>query len=322
VDVVAALAEVAHRNGYCRPDVDDLQTLEIVEGRHPVVERFAPPGGFVPNDVRLDPETEQILIVTGPNMAGKSTLIRQVALTVILAQMGGFVPARSARLGVCDRVFTRVGAGDNLARGESTFLVEMKETAHILRYATPRSLVILDEIGRGTSTYDGVSIAWGVAEYLHDVIRAKTLFATHYHELCALVNTHPRIRNVSVAAREWNGEVVFLRRLMPGGTSRSFGIDVAKMAGLPQTVVERAREILSALESGVGSTTGARPRAAIPVDATGPQLGLFSPPPELGSSSTRQIADIVGLLRAVDPDGLTPRQALDLLVTLQNKLKQ
>jgi DNA mismatch repair protein MutS len=220
------------------------------------------------------------LIVTGPNMAGKSTLIRQVAHTVILAQMGAFVPARSAQVGLCDRVFTRVGAGDNVSRGESTFLVEMRETAHILRYATPRSLVILDEIGRGTSTYDGVSIAWSVAEHLHDVLRAKTLFATHYHELCALAETHPRIRNVSVAAREWNGEVIFLRKLSPGGTSRSFGIDVAKLAGLPAVVVERARQILASLES----------------DAPG------------------------GDLRQVDPDGLTPRQALELLADLKNKL--
>ncbi len=363
VDVLAALAEVAHRNGYCRPDVDDGYVLDLADGRHPVVERIAAPGGFVPNDIHLDPETEQILIVTGPNMAGKSTLIRQVALTVILAQMGGFVPARAARIGICDRVFTRVGAGDNLARGESTFLVEMKETAHILRYATDRSLVVLDEIGRGTSTYDGVSIAWAVAEYLHDTIRAKTLFATHYHELCALGDTHPRVRNVSVAAREWQGEVVFLRKLMPGGTSRSFGIDVAKLAGLPAPVVARAREILASLESGPAAADGAHPRAALPVDAGGPQLGLFTlshpsaatdagsstipSPTSMPSSSSASvmsaastssaafavsaasamsaasaiaIADILAALRSLDPDGLTPRQALDVLVDLKNKL--
>ena len=328
VDVVAALAEVAHRNGYCRPDVDDGLVLDISDGRHPVVERYAAPGGFVPNDVRLDPESEQILIVTGPNMAGKSTLIRQVALTVIMAQMGGFVPARAARIGICDRVFTRVGAGDNLARGESTFLVEMKETAHILRYATDRSLVILDEIGRGTSTYDGVSIAWAIAEYLHDKLRPKTLFATHYHELCVLTDTHPRVRNVSVAAREWEGQVVFLRKLVAGGTSRSFGIDVAKLAGLPGSVVTRAREILASLEAGAAVTDGARPRAALPADAAGPQLGLFAPlppqasttPPMPPSAAEMAIAQIVAALRDIDPDGLTPRQALDVLVDLKNKL--
>ena len=325
VDVVAALAEVAHRGGYCRPEVDDQGLLDISDGRHPVVERFVAAGGFVPNDVRLDPEAEQILIVTGPNMAGKSTLIRQVALTVILAQMGSFVPARRARVGVCDRVFTRVGAGDNLARGESTFLVEMRETAQILRYATSRSLVVLDEIGRGTSTYDGVSIAWAVAEYLHDHLGAKTLFATHYHELCALAETHPRIRNVSVAAREWQGEVVFLRKLTPGGTSRSFGIDVAKIAGLPAVVVGRAREILASLEVGAASAGGA-PRAAVPGDAVGPQLGLFAPAPsaratqEVVTDGRPEIAEVVETLRGLDPDGLTPRQALDLLCELKKKL--
>jgi DNA mismatch repair protein MutS len=330
VDVAAALAEVAHRNGYCRPQIDDGQLLEILDGRHVVVERFsARQGGtgFVPNDVRLDPETEQILIVTGPNMAGKSTLIRQVALTVILAQMGAFVPARSARIGICDRVFTRVGAADNLARGESTFLVEMKETAHILRYATARSLIILDEIGRGTSTYDGVSIAWAVAEHLHDNVHAKTLFATHYHELCALADTHPRIRNVSVAAREWKGEVVFLRKLSAGGTSRSFGIDVAKIAGLPAAVVGRARHILASLESGALAGGPGQPRAAVPGDAGGSQLGLFGPggaPPAATSAvlsvHDQGMAGVIQTLRDLDPDGVTPRQALDILVELKNKL--
>jgi DNA mismatch repair protein MutS len=329
VDVVASLAEVAHRNGYCRPQVDDGFVLEIADGRHPVVERLADTpgaGGFVPNDVRLDPETEQILIVTGPNMAGKSTLIRQVALIVIQAQMGGFVPARGARIGLCDRVFTRVGAADNLARGESTFLIEMKETSHILRYATARSLVVLDEIGRGTSTYDGVSIAWAVAEHLHDNVRARTLFATHYHELCALADGHPRIRNVSVGAREWQGEVVFLRKLTLGGTSRSFGIDVAKIAGLPDAVVARAREILATLEAGGTGVASTTPRAAVPGDAGGPQLGLFaSAAPRAAETAVlsprdQSIAEIAATLRDLDPDGLTPRQALDLLVELKKKL--
>jgi len=326
VDVLAALAEVAHRGGYCRPDVDDSGLIDIKDGRHPVVERLSAAGGFVPNDICLDPEREQLLIVTGPNMAGKSTLIRQVALTVLLAQMGSFVPARSARVGVCDRVFTRVGAGDDLARGESTFLVEMRETAHILRYATARSLIILDEIGRGTSTYDGVSIAWAVAEYLHDSVGAKTLFATHYHELCALSDTHPRVRNVSVAAREWEGGVVFLRKLQPGGASRSFGIEVAKIAGLPAPVLARARGILGALESGGADVTRGAPRSAAPAEPApqmdlrfggGPATSARSAP---GSPPRAHDAEVLARLRALDPDDLTPRQALDVLADLKKKL--
>jgi DNA mismatch repair protein MutS len=332
-DALASLAELAHRSGYCRPVVDDAGVIDIADGRHPVVERLAAAGGFVPNDVRLDTDGEQILIVTGPNMAGKSTLIRQVAQSVILAQMGSFLPARRARVGVCDRVFTRVGAGDNLARGESTFLVEMRETAHILRYATARSLVILDEIGRGTSTYDGVSIAWAVAEHLHDRVHAKTLFATHYHELCALADLHARVRNVSVAAREWKGEVVFLRKLSPGGASRSFGIEVGKLAGLPPPVVERARAILKSLESDAAGQRGTSPRPAAPAAAEMPQLGLFaaagSPPPtavtvesenrppEVGNTAADEVA---AALRAVDPDELSPRAALDLVAALRKKL--
>jgi DNA mismatch repair protein MutS len=331
-DALAGLAEVAHRSGYCRPLVDESSVIDIVDGRHPVVERLAAAGGFVPNDVHLDGDSEQILIVTGPNMAGKSTLIRQVAQCVVLAQMGGFVPARRARIGVCDRVFTRVGAGDNLARGESTFLVEMRETAHILRYATPRSLVILDEIGRGTSTYDGVSIAWAVAEHLHDRVRARTLFATHYHELCALADLHPRVRNVSVAAREWKGDIVFLRKLSPGGASRSFGIEVGKLAGLPPAVVERARAILKTLESDATGQRGAAPRPAAPAAAEIPQLGLFgesrssvtaAPFPVAGEPVLVELSladEVAAALRAVDPDDLSPRAAWDLLSTLIKKL--
>ncbi len=327
VDVLAALAEQAHRNGYVRPDVDQSEQLDLHDCRHPVVERLAAAGGFVPNDVRLDTEQQQILMVTGPNMAGKSTLIRQVALTVILAQMGSFVPARSARVGVCDRVFTRVGAGDNLARGESTFLVEMRETAHILRHATRRSLVILDEIGRGTSTYDGVSIAWAVAEHLHDQVGARALFATHYHELCALSELHPRVVNVAVAAREWQGEVVFLRKLTAGGASRSFGVEVAKLAGMPSSVVARALEILRSLEA--TRTGGAGPTVAAPAQNEVPQLGLFE---RESASSPRGAAmpslpaplpvlhDLVERLRAVQPDDLTPRAAWALIDDLRKKL--
>jgi DNA mismatch repair protein MutS len=316
-DVLAALAEQAHRHGYVRPLVDDSEVIELADSRHPVVERLAAVGGFVPNDVRLDTEREQLLLVTGPNMAGKSTLIRQVALAAVMAQMGGFVPARSARLGLVDRLFTRVGAGDNLARGESTFLVEMRETAHILRHATRKSLIILDEIGRGTSTYDGVSIAWAVAEHLHDRLGARALFATHYHELTALAESHPRVRNVSVAAREWKGEVVFLRKLVEGGASRSFGIEVARLAGLPPEVVGRARAILEALEGERSSPAG--PVLAAPGKGQGPQLGLFGerPAPRRDEVVVREVAEA---LKRVDPDDLSPRAAWDLLVELRKKL--
>jgi DNA mismatch repair protein MutS len=324
-DTLAALAEVAHRNGYCRPLVDDSGVIDLADARHPVVERLAAAGSFVPNDVRLDPAAEQVLIVSGPNMAGKSTLMRQVALAVIQAQMGGFVAARVARIGLCDRIFTRVGAGDNLARGESTFMVEMRETAQILRHATARSLIVLDEIGRGTSTYDGVSIAWAVAEHIHDGLGAKTLFATHYHELAALAAQHPRVRNVSVAAREWKGEVVFLRKLQAGGTSRSFGVEVAKLAGLPPAVIARARAILRTLEApGGGVATADLPRPVVPgaAEAGVGQLGLFRPspgPPGLAPEDAT-VREILDRLRALDPDELSPRAAHDLLAELVRKL--
>jgi DNA mismatch repair protein MutS len=290
-----------------------------------VVERLAAAGAFVPNDVRLDPAAEQVLIVSGPNMAGKSTLIRQVALAVIQAQMGGFVAARSARIGICDRVFTRVGAGDNLARGESTFMVEMRETAQILRYATARSLIVLDEIGRGTSTYDGVSIAWAVAEHIHDRVGAKTLFATHYHELGALAAQHPRVRNVSVAAREWKGEVVFLRKLTPGGANRSFGVEVAKLAGLPPPVIDRARAILRTLEADAGSVGNVNrpdvPRPVAPAAAEpSAQLGLFAAVATAAGVPERAVSEVVDRLKAVDPDELSPRAAHDLLAELAKKL--
>jgi DNA mismatch repair protein MutS len=324
-DVLAALAEQAHRSNYCRPVVDDSQILELSDGRHPVVERLAATGGFVPNDVRLDTENEQMLLITGPNMAGKSTLIRQVALATIMAQMGGFVAARAARIGLCDRVFTRVGAGDNLARGESTFLLEMRETAHILRHASRSSLIILDEIGRGTSTYDGVSIAWAVAEYLHDHVSARTLFATHYHELCALTETHPRVRNVSVAAREWKGEVVFLRKLTPGGTSRSFGIEVGRLAGLPDVVVARARTLLEHLEDGAGGgrSMDSGPKPARPELGRVPQLSLFDVPSIRQPAATQpdpRAQEVLAALRTSDLDGLSPRAAWAFLAELRKKL--
>ena len=232
--------------------------LIIRDGRHPVLERMDLPERFVPNDTELNTRDHQILIITGPNMAGKSTYLRQVALIILMAQMGSFVPAKEAQIGVVDRIFTRIGASDNIMRGQSTFMVEMTETARILNQATQRSFVVLDEIGRGTSTFDGLSIAWAVAEYLHDhpSFRPKTLFATHYHELTELTLTKERIKNFNVAVKEWNGEIIFLRKIVEGEANRSYGIQVARLAGLPQTVIDRAKEILSNLEKGELDATG------------------------------------------------------------------
>jgi DNA mismatch repair protein MutS len=249
LDVLAGLADLAARRGYARPEVNAGDALRIVEGRHPVIEATRTEA-FIPNDAYLDREEEQILIITGPNMGGKSTYLRQVALITILAQMGSYVPARECAIGIVDRIFTRIGATDFLSAGQSTFMVEMLETAAILNSATPRSLILLDEIGRGTSTFDGLSIAWAVAEYLHEneAVRAKTLFATHYHELTELTLTLKRIRNHHVAVKEWKDEIVFLRKIVPGPSDRSYGIHVAKLAGIPRDVVARAREILFNLE--------------------------------------------------------------------------
>ncbi|MDD5284896.1 MAG: DNA mismatch repair protein MutS [Desulfuromonadaceae bacterium] len=252
LDVLISLALVASERNYCKPFVDDMDVIDIRDGRHPVIESMNLGERFVPNDTLLDSDCNQLLMITGPNMAGKSTYMRQVALICLMAQAGSFVPAASARIGISDRIFTRVGAGDNLARGQSTFMLEMMEAAGILRNATPKSLIVMDEIGRGTSTFDGVSIAWAVAEYIHDTpaCRARTLFATHYHELTELATTRERIKNFTVAVREWNDQVIFLRTIIPGGASHSYGIQVARLAGMPSDVVERAKEILRNLESG------------------------------------------------------------------------
>jgi DNA mismatch repair protein MutS len=260
LDVLAGWAALAREWDYCRPEMDDGEALEIIEGRHPVVEQmFKAPdaapsiGGqaFVPNDTTLTSEDAQILLVTGPNMAGKSTYIRQVALIALLAQIGCWTPAKRCHVGLVDRIFSRVGASDDLARGNSTFMVEMNETANILNHHTDRSLIILDEIGRGTSTYDGLSIAWAVVEHLHrDPLRGpRTLFATHYQELTQLEKHLPRLRNFSVAVKEWNDEIVFVRRVVPGAADRSYGIQVARLAGLPLSVSDRAKLILGKLES-------------------------------------------------------------------------
>ena len=295
LDVCAALATVAARRNYCRPVVDSGLALDIVDGRHPVIEEMLPPGSFVPNDCHLDPDTSQLVLITGPNMAGKSTYMRQVAQIALLAQIGSFVPAKSATIGVCDRLFTRVGAADNLSRGDSTFMVEMRETASILAKATRRSLIVLDEVGRGTSTFDGVAIAWAVAEHLHDAIHARTLFTTHYHELVALAESRSRVRNVSVAVREHKGEIVFLRRVVPGGANKSYGIDVARLAGLPAKVIARAREVMGQLDAGtqLGTST---------------QLSLLAPAPPV---------PVLARLAAIDVDRTTPLEALQLLAELK-----
>ncbi len=313
-DVAASMADTAHRHDYCRPTVDASDQIVIRDGRHPVVERLAAQGRFVPNDVDLDLERERLWLITGPNMAGKSTLLRQVALSVILAQMGSFVPARSARIGVVDRVLSRVGASDNLAGGESTFMVEMRETAEILRKATRRSLVILDEIGRGTSTFDGLAIAWAVAEYLDEAVCCRALFATHYHELTALAEGSPHAANYSVSARELDEDVVFLHRLVAGAASRSYGVAVAKLAGLPETVLARARALLATLEAG-GVSPGAA-RARVKSTSNVDQMQLFG----ARSLETRGHTELIDTIRALDLDRLTGLEALQFLARLKQKL--
>jgi DNA mismatch repair protein MutS len=253
VDAVCSLAETARLFHYCRPQLDDSLRLAICDGRHPVLDQNLVEEKFVPNDTELDGERLRLAIITGPNMAGKSTYIRQVALIVLMAQMGSFVPARSAEIGLVDRIFTRVGASDDLSRGQSTFMVEMNETANIVNNATERSLIILDEIGRGTSTFDGLSIAWSVAEFLHDKIKARTLFATHYHELTKLAVDRKGVVNFNVAVREWNEQIIFLRKIVPGGADKSYGIQVARLAGLPREILDRAKDILAHLENPNGA---------------------------------------------------------------------
>lgn len=279
LDALASLAEAAVRHQYVCPRVDDSHRLHIEAGRHPVVEHLLPPGNFVPNDVRLDQQDSPLAILTGPNMAGKSTYMRQVALIVLLAQMGSFVPARSAQVGLVDRIFTRVGAVDDLATGQSTFMVEMNETANILNNASRRALIILDEIGRGTSTFDGISIAWSVCEHLVTTVQARTLFATHYHELTGLATTHPSIRNYRMLVEEDQDEVRFLRRVVPGGADRSYGIEVARLAGLPAPVVTRARQVLKEIER--RNRLSLALRQSLPTEGADPevsQLPLFGSP--------------------------------------------
>ena len=315
-DVASALADVAHRHDYARPEVNAGERIEIKDGRHPVVERFAAAGRFVPNDTTLDTGGERLWLVTGPNMAGKSTLMRQVAHIVLLAQAGSYVPASAAAIGLVDRILSRVGASDNVARGESTFMVEMRETAAILKQATPRSLVILDEIGRGTSTYDGLAIAWAVAEHIDEVVRCRALFATHYHELTELAHKRPRVANHSVSAREHEGDVIFLHKLMPGPASRSYGVAVARLAGLPEGVLARARSILSLLESGAPLPSG-KPASMRARKGNDAQLDLFGAPAGRPTALPPGAAQALDLLRAVDLDRLTPLESLQLLAKLK-----
>ncbi len=312
VDALAAFAEVAARRGYVRPQLLAAGSgVAIEEGRHPVLEGTLGES-FVPNDLELDPQSSQIVLLTGPNMGGKSTYLRQAALLVLMAQAGSFVPARRAAIGVVDRIFSRVGASDDLARGESTFMVEMIETANILRFATPESLVILDEVGRGTATFDGLSLAWAIVEHLHERVRPLTLFATHYHELTELADLLPRVVNRTMAVKEWEDRIVFLRRVAPGSADKSYGIHVAKLAGLPESVVTRAQQVLANLEAKEFDPEG-RPRIArgeLPADRKTAQLPLFTPAEEV----------VAGVLRDLDLERLTPLAALNLLASLKDRL--
>ena len=321
LDALSTLAEVAHKNGYCRPAVTEEVIIDIREGRHPVVEQAVGREAFIPNDLYLDRDS-RLMMITGPNMAGKSTIMRQVALITLLAQMGSFVPAQSATIGVVDRIFTRVGATDDLASGRSTFMVEMSEAATILNEATAQSLVILDEIGRGTSTFDGVSIAWAVAEHLHDHILARTLFATHYHELTELSETRSAVKNYTVAVSHDQEEIIFLHQLIPGGANRSYGIQVAELAGIPGAVIERAKGVLAVLED-QGDYQGVSPTGKGRDDVIGRgkqsprQLSLFSPPSMPSSSS-----EVERAIKSADLNQMTPMQALNFLHTLADKVKR
>jgi DNA mismatch repair protein MutS len=329
IDALVSLAEVAARYGYVKPLVDDGDTLVIKEGRHPVVERFLHDESFVPNDVRLDADAQRVIILTGPNMSGKSVFVRQVALIVLLAQIGSFVPASHAHLGLIDRIFTRVGASDDITQGRSTFLVEMSEASHILRHATPRSLVVLDEVGRGTSTYDGISLAWAIAEELHNVVGAKTLFATHYHELTQLetdesIQAHGgAIKNFTMAVKEQGDSVIFLRQVIPGGAEKSFGIHVARLAGLPERVVERAEEMLAKLEDSREGDRVTRWQgdAALLRTMTSEQTVIK----EEHAAYDARIEVWRGILQqliAIDIANMTPLQALNVLNEMQLVVKE
>jgi len=312
VDCLLSLAQVARENRYCRPEINGDQTISIEQGRHPVVEKFMKGDRYVPNSIKMDMQENQVMIITGPNMAGKSTVLRQVALSVLMAQIGSFVPAEKASLCVVDRIFTRVGALDNLSQGQSTFMVEMEETANIINNVSENSLVILDEIGRGTSTYDGLSIAWAVAEYLHDFKNrgVKTLFATHYHELTRLEQIYPRVKNFNIAVKEFNENIIFLRTLVKGGTNKSYGIQVAKLAGIPMAVIDKAKTILYAVENG-----------CLPGDMDDiPEVQTEPIPQQLDLFEEKKQEQLLKMISDIDIARITPIEALNLLNTIKEKV--
>ena len=318
VDALISFAEIAHRNNYCHPEILKDPVLDIKNGRHPLIEQIDPGNRFIPNDTCLDTHDQQIMIITGPNMAGKSTYLRQVALICLMAQMGSFVPAEQVRMGITDRIYSRVGAQDHLLKGQSTFMVEMNETANILNNATSQSLIILDEIGRGTSTFDGISIAWSIVEYLHGTDQEggpKTLFATHYHELTDLSRVLPGVKNFNIQVKEWNDEIIFLRKIISGGADKSYGIQVARLAGLPKQVLDRANEVLFNLEQSefdeVGVPKISRSDIKDRVSLSG-QLGLFSEPEN----------PLIQKIRQIDPNEMSPKQALDTLFELSKFMKE
>jgi DNA mismatch repair protein MutS len=316
LDCLQSFAVMADENNYTRPVLDESRKIDIYDGRHPVIEKQLPVGeSYVPNDLSLDTDDQQIIILTGPNMSGKSALLRQTALIVLMAQVGCYVPAKAANIGIVDKIFTRVGASDNISLGESTFMVEMNETASILNNLSERSLILLDEIGRGTSTYDGISIAWAMVEFLHEnIMRAKTLFATHYHELNEMENSFSRVKNYNVSIRELNNKVIFLRKLKRGGSEHSFGIHVAKMAGMPRSVVNRADEVLKELEQSHEKQELAKPIADLAGHREGLQLSIF----QLDDPVLKQIRDE---LLEIDIDNLTPVEALNKLYAIRKYLK-
>ena len=310
LDVLGALAEVADRRGYVIPEINEEFTLKIEEGRHPVVEAVMPDGAFIPNNIELD-LYGKIVILTGPNMAGKSTILRQVGLITLLSHIGSYVPATRAQIPLVDRIFTRVGASDNLAQAQSTFMLEMTETASIIHNATDRSLVLLDEIGRGTSTYDGVSIAWAVTEYLHESIGAKTIFATHYHELTELSLIFDGVKNMTMEIQEAGEEIVFLRLLKEGGSDRSYGIHVARLAGLPKKIIERSQELLKQME---GDLTESRMDLPTTADKETPL--------PYTSKCELQVDRTIKTLTDLDLNNMSPREALDLLFEMKEDLRQ
>ncbi len=304
LDVLLSLGEAARKRNYTRPEISEEGIIDIKDGRHPILDKMMSAEKFIPNDTFMDTEDNSYLIITGPNMAGKSTYIRQVALLVILSQIGSFIPAKKAKIGICDRIFTRIGAADDLAKGRSTFLVEMSETAHILNNATKKSLLILDEIGRGTSTFDGISIAWGVSEMLCR-LKCRTLCATHYHELTALAESQKNVKNYTVAVREWNDRVIFLHKVLAGTADKSYGIHVARIAGVPAEVIKRSREILTQLENGIFLQK-------MPTE----QMELFKPGEGTGEHQ------VLEKLKEINPDNISPQEALALLYELIREVKE